>query len=451
MKKAKQISLILFSLIILLPDLFSQGTIQADQTVGCDSLLVDFSFVSATPPTTLFWEFGNGQTSNLIDPPAVWYKLNNFDPTPNTYNVTVNVDGTDFVVEPDFITLYRSSPATFTFADTLGAGLYYVTFHHSGPLYSNSSNYTFLWDFDDGEIADTPDVLHRFPNPGTYQVSLTLSDDLGCSNMRQQDVIIVGDDREIYITASGTEWCDSAKVKFAFTGQTDTISSVLWDFGDGTTSTLLDPDTVFYRSPGRYTVRFFTNGNTDNPVVKNEFIIVRRSVRAVFDVEQEEGQYNFSFTHLDELYDASATYDFLWNFSDGFIDTNRNLTKAFSDTGIYMATFTVNDSYGCSNTWSRRIFVYDEIIIQNVFTPNGDARNDYFIIEPISASTVLSIQIFNKAGMLVYSMKAPKIIWDGRTDAGIELNPGTYYYVLKAVSGNAQNLYNKSGIIQLYK
>ncbi|MBN2349551.1 MAG: gliding motility-associated C-terminal domain-containing protein [Bacteroidales bacterium] len=451
MKRALNIYVAILGLLVVPVVAEAQGEIQADQTVGCDSLLVKFTYVSATPPTSLYWDFDNGQTSNLIDPPAIWFKLNSFDPNPRRYNITVNVDVADFVVAPDFITLYRSVPATFTYADTLEAGLYYVTFHHTGTLSANTSNYTYLWDFDDGYTGNTRNVVHRFPNPGTYQVSLSVSDDLGCSNSRLQLVDIVGDDREIYVVASETEWCDTAAVRFRFVGLTDTISSVLWDFGNGTTSTLLQPDTVRYNQPGKYTVRFYTNGNTDNPVIKHDFINVRRSVSAIFDVEKQTGQYEYLFTHADELYDSTATYNFLWDFSDGVLQINRNTTRTFADTGVYVATFTVTDSYGCSDTWSRRIFVYDEILIQNVFSPNGDAINDYFIIEPVSSSIVLSIQIFNKAGMLVYSMKAPKIVWDGRTDAGIELNSGIYYYVLKAVSGDTQKLYNKSGLIQLYK
>ncbi len=428
--------------------LTAQVSIIADQTEGCDSVTVQFDYsASGITVTTLYWDFGNGETSSSLDPDPVVYV------SPGTYDITlvVNGDVENLIVERDFINVYRTVTADFTFRDTLDENDYTLVFEHQEQSFTPGADYTFLWDFDDGTTSDERHPVHQFPYPGTFEVSLTVADDLGCSDMQQQTVTIEGDIREQYIIASATEGCDSLKVKFSFTGDTDTITSVEWDFGNGETGNSLNPDTVSYIQPGQYTVQFTINGITSDPVVINDFITVRRSIRAFFDVNNLEGEYNYSFTHIDQPFDTNATYEFLWWFSDGETRSGqREVIRTFPDTGIYSVSLTINDSYGCTDKRSQQVFVFDEIRMPNVFTPNEDGHNDYFIIRPVSDDIILSINIYNRNGILVWSMEAPVIMWDGRTDNGVPLSSGVYYYVLEATEGDNQGLYNKSGIIHLF-
>ena len=53
-------------------------------TEGCGSLLVEFQDLSLGSPTTWYWDFGNGNTSSLENPSAV-YNL------PGIYNVKLTV------------------------------------------------------------------------------------------------------------------------------------------------------------------------------------------------------------------------------------------------------------------------------------------------------------------------------------------------------------------------
>ncbi len=54
-----------------------------------------------------------------------------------------------------------------------------------------SSNFTiFSWDFGDGGTSDEKDPVHVFPAPGTYTVSFTLSNALGCSRSVTKTVTV---------------------------------------------------------------------------------------------------------------------------------------------------------------------------------------------------------------------------------------------------------------------
>lgn len=71
--------------------------------------------------------------------------------------------------------------------------------------------------------------------------------------------------------------------------------------------------------------------------------------------------------------------------------------------------------------------------IPNVFTPNNDGFNDFFVPYPdYRFIERVEFQVFNRWGGLVYETTDPAIGWDGRSmTSGEPVTEGTYYYVLK--------------------
>jgi len=65
----------------------------------------------------------------------------------------------------------------------------------------------------------------------------------------------------------------------------------------------------------------------------------------------------------------------------------------------------------------------------NIITPNGDGKNDYWTIKDIGLYPQNNVNIFDKAGRLVYSKRGYNNDWDG-TFNGSPLAEGTYYYVV---------------------
>jgi gliding motility-associated-like protein len=82
----------------------------------------------------------------------------------------------------------------------------------------------------------------------------------------------------------------------------------------------------------------------------------------------------------------------------------------------------------CEDTATVKIIVYDPFI-PSVITPNGDGKNDYFVIGEIIDQ--VEIIIFNRWGNEEYSNSNYLNDWDGRNNKGRELPNDTYFYVLK--------------------
>ena len=87
------------------------------------------------------------------------------------------------------------------------------------------------------------------------------------------------------------------------------------------------------------------------------------------------------------------------------------------------------------------------VIVPNVFTPNGDGQNDFFIIEGTPGVTYY-FNVFNRWGQQVYSSpRSDSISWNGRDNGYDPLPDGVYYYELIRVTfGKSRTV---TGYIQL--
>jgi gliding motility-associated-like protein len=85
----------------------------------------------------------------------------------------------------------------------------------------------------------------------------------------------------------------------------------------------------------------------------------------------------------------------------------------------------------------------------NIFTPNGDGKNDSFI--PIEYKDVeeATIQIYNRWGKLVFESENVLSGWNGRID-GAKAAAGVYFYVL-SYNGFSEITYQTSGYITLVR
>jgi gliding motility-associated-like protein len=86
--------------------------------------------------------------------------------------------------------------------------------------------------------------------------------------------------------------------------------------------------------------------------------------------------------------------------------------------------------------------------IPNVFTPNGDGINDYFEVET-DGVTVYEFSIFTRTGTRIFYSISPRIYWDGKSDAGLELKEGVYYYVVDETGDS--HPFKKAGFIHLFR
>jgi gliding motility-associated-like protein len=83
------------------------------------------------------------------------------------------------------------------------------------------------------------------------------------------------------------------------------------------------------------------------------------------------------------------------------------------------------------------------LLITNVFTPNGDGFNDLFA--PNSSQLAgWQIQVFDRWGKRVFNGSENQP-WDGKTNNGTA-QTGVYVYVLKAVDATGQRIERRGSV-----
>lgn len=121
---------------------------------------------------------------------------------------------------------------------------------------------------------------------------------------------------------------------------------------------------------------------------------------------------------------ASTIESYIWDF-EGSEEIGPSITVSFSDTGWVNLIYTVTNDAGCLDTLSSEILVIADVIVPNVFTPNGDGKNDLFVIQNLEAFDNAGLRIYTRWGRLVFESDNYINNWDGA-----EATDGTYFYVL---------------------
>ncbi len=136
-------------------------------------------------------------------------------------------------------------------------------------------------------------------------------------------------------------------------------------------------------------------------------------------------------------------YNILW--SDDSIDSIRTISQP----GLYWVQF--YDSL-CSRTDTFHLDFYDcEVILTmpNVFTPNGDGRNDVFAALQMKGILKAKLFIFNRWGKQIYQSTDLSQGWDGSI-AGEPATEGIYNWVVQyqTVLGKSDG---QSGTVNLFR
>ncbi len=87
--------------------------------------------------------------------------------------------------------------------------------------------------------------------------------------------------------------------------------------------------------------------------------------------------------------------------------------------------------------------------IPNIFTPNGDGKNDLFSI-PVAVNVVHTTKVFSQKGELIAEFTQASSGWDGTKTGGTEVANGTYFYVT-FVSDQVGNQKQIKGTINLVR
>ncbi|MCK5124902.1 MAG: PKD domain-containing protein [candidate division Zixibacteria bacterium] len=305
--------------------------------VGCESL--DVTFVDWSLGCVDSWEWNFGDPNSGSDDYSDYENPTHFYSSPGSYTVTLTITGaagTSTKIKQDYIVVRGLPTADFTSSTQGGCIPMTVQFQDR-----SDDAATWDWDFGDGQTSTDRNPSHDYNAPGTYTVTLTVHNECGKDEAVKEDIIIVGQEPTADFTSSHTEACDGETV--TFTNLSTLADSYLWDFGDGTTSTVEHPTKV-YTVAGGYTVSLTaSNACGDDTETKTEYITVLEGPTADFTADETEictGEI-VNFTDL-----SSNADSLLWDFGDGTTSTSQNPSHTYTAPGLYTVTLTAYNFCG---------------------------------------------------------------------------------------------------------
>lgn len=298
-------------------------------------------------PQTWFWEFGDGTTSTEQNPVHVYRST-------GTYSVRLTVTNENCTHSTVKTVMVIDEKADFTASDT-------VLCRNSVAGFTSSlinSNYIadWNWNFGDGTGSQNAGTAkHTYAKAGTYTVSLTIKDLLGCTSTKTTQVTIFGPTAS-FQSLTAASCLKENNIRFADASASDgqhPISKRIWNFGDSVIdSTASEPYQHRYTKAGTYTVSLTVVddfGCRDNATQAAVVIIAQPVANfKAADTLTCTGK-AVSFTNASVAVEPS----YAWSFGDGGTSGSTNPSHAYSRTGTYAVKLLVTDKYGCKDSVTK--------------------------------------------------------------------------------------------------
>jgi gliding motility-associated-like protein len=229
---------------------------------------------------------------------------------------------------------------------------------------TNSKITSWQWSFGDGNyqtLDHSATVSHVYANPGSYSVSLQVTDTSGCytSSNAQNGYVSVNGPKAIFNPSSTNTFITLPIYFYNYTNNYNSYNTTYaWSFGDGSTSTDYSP-THDYPVPGQYTVRLIAKNPATNCTDTMSQVIVVNNFNPAFAYSSAFLTASNCPPVLVRLCNNSINYTSVkWDFGDGITADNINYpAHVYEKPGKYIITLYVYGPGGLTGTYLDSITI----------------------------------------------------------------------------------------------
>ncbi len=278
-----------------------------------------------------------------------------------------------------------------------------VTFSDTSSSYG-ADIVSWYWDFGDGTTDTIQNPIHVFNSKGLKDVSLTVTNALGCSQtITLADYVFITEPKVRF--KGDTILCTNQSFTFTNTTVAAVPATYFWEFGDGSTSVLKNP-TYSYTAEGMYDVCLTVTDRygCDSTLCKIDYIRVADPL-AQFTADTTYASCPPLEVNFSDL--SSNAVEWIWDFGDNSATINTpNTSHIYTEPGSYDVCLIITSPSGCLDTICKQ----DYIVIDG---PKGD-----FGFLPDHGCAPLEVTLYGTGVDVV------KYIWDsGCGDIEIHNNP----------------------------
>ncbi len=335
----------------------------ASPVSACAPSLVTFTDLSFSDTNIVSWnwDFGSGATSSIPSPSHL-YNGNGTTVYDITFTVTDTFGCANTIDSLTPITVIEP-PSFFTTNDVQVCENSPVAF--SG---APSGSYTYFWDFDDGGYSTQQHPTHSYGVNGIYDISLTVTDSLGCDSTYVEMAFIEVEDTPVanFTAIPATSDCFPASIVFTDLSTYPNVLFWTWNFGDSPNDVIQYNSGAqnLYNEPGYYDVTMVLTtvfGCTDT-VTLYDYIHIGGPTGNIVN-RPEIGCINQKVSFSADSLNGDSQR-FIWDFGDGIVDTtyapNEAIEHTYLNAGFYTVSLLISDLQGlCQITDTNTIEIDD--------------------------------------------------------------------------------------------
>lgn len=224
------------------------------------------------------------------------------------------------------------------------------------------------WSLGNGNVSTQKNPGAIYLTPGYKTITLIVSDGVTSDTITKTNYLQVFKNPEANFVTSAVTGCAPAEICFldsTVVGDAP-ISSWIWDFGDGHSSTAPQPCNT-YSQGGSYSVTLITrdlNGCESQKTLSN-VINISSEINADFTSNIQSAcnpPLSVQFTNLTQ---SSLPISYQWNFGNATSASTANPLVSYSSAGVYDVSLIIRNSMGCRDTILKPGFIAIEDLVTN--------------------------------------------------------------------------------------
>jgi gliding motility-associated-like protein len=237
-----------------------------------------------------------------------------------------------------------------------------------------SGTLSYLWDMGDGNNYISKDVSHSYSAPGIIPVTLTVTNEFGCTQLSSQTVSVNPEPVSAFSVNNSNQCLKDNKYIFTNTSSISSGSmNYEWTFGDGITSTLTNPDHI-YSSEGSFTVQLKASTAKGCTAISNSVVTVYGKPTASFTIQDAEQCLDGNIFRMNNTSSNIPGIAYNWIFGDGSSASTTHANKTYQLPGNYTIQLFSKNNAGCvSDTFSRQVIIHSD--------PTVNAGPDQLVLE----------------------------------------------------------------------
>jgi PKD repeat protein len=319
---------------------------------------IDASFINKKDTIYYFWQFGDGNISNLRSPDNTYKNSGNYIIKLTTTSKFGCTDSkTDTAIVHSKPTVYFLLKDTTDSAQCLFGNKY--NFQNKTTLIP-FGNLDFKWTFDDDSLSGKFEPIHSYVKDGVYNIKLVATSIYNCKDSFTKSVTVYPKPIVNFKINKSFQCLLNNRFLFKDTSTINTGKNIKWTwyYGEG----IPENDSVqdySYLNHGTFQVKLVVKSDKGCKDSLIKSVTVYPQPKAIIDVNDSTqcfGGHVFIFADSSKVFSGPIRNE--WKYSDGDSSNIKNPQHSFGTKGKYRVWMKAITNFGCTDTSSRELTIF---------------------------------------------------------------------------------------------